>query len=47
MVLEFIDQRPESVARTLMTMRGDFLDRGRIRRPPANILDEAIAKMVK
>ena len=33
MDLEFIDQRPESVARTLTTMRGDFLDRGRIRRP--------------
>jgi hypothetical protein len=33
MNLEFIDQRPESVVRTLTTMRGDFLDRGRIRRP--------------
>jgi hypothetical protein len=33
MNLEFTDQRPESLARILTTMRGDFLDRGRIRLP--------------
>jgi hypothetical protein len=33
MNLEFIVQHPESLARILTTMRGDFLDRGRVRLP--------------